>query len=335
MKDSLDQDFIIDDMTAEQAIAKLLAGEKVEVKYQGYGHGTADKPVGKIILELKADPGAQVNNLNIHNAGPVGDAVEKYILSAEYKPTETELGADDWHTGSFGTKDRGKEAEDKTKNNTHIINVFAKKMKIEKADQTGSIITGDTATFILYRKATQAELNDNAVSKTTLSGMDGQYVAVQTLTTDGGVVTTDVLLLLADNEPYYLVETKAPAGYNMLIEPLKVTIDMTGHNTWTKIVDNTTSQEKPNPYALSNWLQEATIKLWKLDGTAYDPMHTSTYNHNNDTTDASVTYRIINNAGYELPSTGGPGTTIFYAAGIALIALAAFLLLRRKERESL
>ena len=117
----------------------------------------------------------------------------------------------------------------------------------------------------------------------------------------------------------------------MLTEPLKVTIDMTGHNTWTILSDKTTSQDKPDPYAVSNWLQEATIKLWNLDGTAYDPSQTSDYDHTNDTTDASVAYKIINDAGVELPSTGGPGTRLFTILGSILILGAGVLLWRRRR----
>ena len=121
----------------------------------------------------------------------------------------------------------------------------------------------------------------------------------------------------------------------MLSEPLKVIIDMKG-NTWTKLSDNSTSQEKPEPYELSNWLQEATIKLLNLDDTAYDPAYTSTYDHTNDTTDASVTYKIMNSAGYELPQTGGIGTTLFTAiGGLMTVTAGAILTLtayrRRKQ----
>ena len=128
-----------------------------------------------------------------------------------------------------------------------------------------------------------------------------------------------------------MVETKAPAGYIMLTKPLKVTIDMAGHNTWTKLSDNSTSQTKPNPYVLSNWLQETTIKIWNPDDTAYDPSHTPVYDHTNDTTEASVVYKILNNAGYELPSTGGPGTRFFTILGSILTFGAGVLLWRRRR----
>ena len=48
----------------------------------------------------------------------------------------------------------------------------------------------------------------------------------------------------------------------------------------------------------------------------------------------TVYYDIANNAGYELPSTGGPGDAIFRLSGLSLISLAvlAMLSLSRKRR---
>lgn len=44
-----------------------------------------------------------------------------------------------------------------------------------------------------------------------------------------------------------------------------------------------------------------------------------------------VNITIKNNQGTQLPSTGGIGTTIFYAAGIVLMAGAVFFVVRRKR----
>ena len=276
-----------------------------------------------------------------HTTDATGTPVETYTLTVVFSPDYVHVpagqGGDpeqakEYHTGTFGLGYQGHAAGTDTSTNEHKINVFAKKLQIMKADQSGNIITSDSAAFVLYRKATEEELAKDSVTKTDLTGVDGKYVAVQTLTTSEGTVTTDKLPLLADNEPYYLVETKAPAGYIMLTEPLKVTIDMSDNNTWTKLADVTTSPVKPNPYVLSNWLQKASIKLLKLDDTAYDPSHTLTYNSNNDTTGASEQYKIFNNAGVELPSTGGSGTRLFTILGSILIFSSALLYIRQRRR---
>ena len=85
---------------------------------------------------------------------------------------------------------------------------------------------------------------------------------------------------------------------------------------------------------MSDWIQEATIKLSNLDGTAYDPTKVPTYDHTNDTTDASVTYKIVNSAGYELPATGGEGYLLFSVLGTMMALTATICLMGKKRRET-
>lgn len=91
---------------------------------------------------------------------------------------------------------------------------------------------------------------------------------------------------------YYLEETSAPAGYIMLSEPVTITVSST-EVTYMQS-DNSMSQSGKG---ISH---EA----------ATDP----------------YTLTVTNNAGYELPSTGGPGTRLFTILGTALIAGAGLLL---------
>ena len=89
---------------------------------------------------------------------------------------------------------------------------------------------------------------------------------------------------------FTITEIKAPDGYNMLTEELKVTI------TWNE-----------------------ETKLFEYTGAT------------DENGVARVT--IINQAGTELPSTGGTGTTIFYLVG-GILVLAAVVLLVSKKRMS-
>ena len=322
----------------EEFFTQAAASGGITIPYNAYGINDGTNIVVTLTKRIAEGEETDFINHSPHETTVAGNGVEQYTLKVVHTPDYNVLPrgqggsyTGDIHTGTFGTLYQGHASGTESSENTHVINVFAKKMEIKKVDQLKELITHDSATFVLYRKATA----EDTTGKTGVPGLVGEYVAVQTLTTTGGTVTTNPLPLLANNEPYYLVETKAPDGFNTLAEPLKVTIDMTDHNTWTKVADGTTSQTKPDPYELSNWLQEATVKLLKMDNTAYVPDQIVDYNHDNDTTNASVTYQIINDAGAELPEAGGPGTYLHTLCGLALFAAAGFvgIVSRRKESE--
>ena len=306
--------------------------------YDLYGQ---DNP-GKITLKLEKD-----HDLGDHVTTETGEAVETYTLRVLFEPSYDHLpvgiggdGSWPYHTGGFGLGDYGNAAGIEDRKYEHVIDVFAKKLQILKADQEQNTITGSEAVFTLYRKATAAEMSDDAIEKVSVAGLTGQYIVIETLTTNNGVVRTDALPLLENNEPYYLVETEAPDGYNRLTEPLQVKIDMDGHNTWTKKTDGSTSQTKPNPYVVSDWLQEATIKVTDSSGNETSSAvfvlpqgEYERYNSTNDTTDASVTYKIINESGVTLPEAGGPGTTWIYLIGsLLLLGCGIALVTRRRMR---
>lgn len=89
-----------------------------------------------------------------------------------------------------------------------------------------------------------------------------------------------------DDGTYNVKETKAPAGYDLPADPFVVTL---------------TAQTKNN----QEW-----------DGTPANALINPTNGQFNQT--------FVNNAGSSLPSTGGMGTTILYAAGAAIVLVAAF-----------
>ncbi|MDD6876564.1 MAG: SpaH/EbpB family LPXTG-anchored major pilin, partial [Clostridiaceae bacterium] len=108
-----------------------------------------------------------------------------------------------------------------------------------------------------------------------------------------------------DAGTYYLVETKAPAGYNLLKNPIKVTIAAT--------LDK--SENNPALTAL-------TISV--DDGTA----------ENGNLETGAVATNVKNNQGATLPETGGAGTTAFYIIGGCLVLAAAVLLVTKKRMSS-
>lgn len=106
---------------------------------------------------------------------------------------------------------------------------------------------------------------------------------------------------------YYLVETEAPDGYNILSEPVKVYINDEGKVT----IDDNNSHKVTND-----------------DGTTSDVDYEVSEN------DASITVTIENYTGTELPETGGIGTTIFYIAGAILVIGAGVVFVTRRRMHS-
>ena len=95
-----------------------------------------------------------------------------------------------------------------------------------------------------------------------------------------------------DSGTYYLHETEAPAGYNLLKEDVTVTITAT----------------------------------YGEDGQITSSSAASTNNGQ-----YQQVQKIENKSGTELPSTGGIGTTIFYIAGAILVIAAGVLLVTRRR----
>ena len=110
-----------------------------------------------------------------------------------------------------------------------------------------------------------------------------------------------------DDGTYYLKETEAPTGYNLLSNEITVVIAAatTNGQTWTDGVASS---------ALTNLTVTA-------DGTA----------GTGDTSTGIAGITVANNKGSTLPETGGMGTTLFYVLGGGLVLVAVVLLVTKKR----
>jgi len=142
---------------------------------------------------------------------------------------------------------------------------------------------------------------DGQNSNTKLSGatfeldkyVGGTWVAKQTLTTDAtGIISFGKL----GSGQYRLVETVAPSGYNLLVNPIGFTITATFSGT-----------------------DLATL-------TSSNPLFTV------DLGGRTLSATVQDNAGSILPGTGGIGVTVFYIAGLSITVGAALFLIYRKKR---
>lgn len=148
------------------------------------------------------------------------------------------------------------------------------------------------AKFVLYRM--DGDTKEYAtLTGNKIAGWVNDKDKATTLETNGA---GDILIEGLNVGTYYLEETEAPAGYNKLTEPIEVKITAT-----------------PDATGVSE-----TVEYKNKNDSTYTPA-----------TNAIV--KVLNEAGTQLPSTGGIGTTLFYVIGGGLMAVAAVLLVTKKR----
>ena len=186
------------------------------------------------------------------------------------------------------------------------------KVDVTKVDGNDKTKTLEGAVFVLSEKSgldlepgkdgTPTENLDKLIKL--VDNHNGTYTVANTNTTTTYTMTTPTdgkisIKGLDDEKEYYLYETKAPGGYNVLTAPVKIKIT---NNTYNAIGNQIVNQ--PNV---------------EVNGrNAY----------------SGVGFEVENNVGTTLPGTGGIGTTIFYVIGGGLMVAAAILLITKKRMEN-
>ena len=182
--------------------------------------------------------------------------------------------------------------------------------KAEKADGTPL----QDVEFDLYKEVSKETINAITGAKAKNVGLDSEkyWLKINTdplKTDENGEVSQSGLA----NGTYYLVETKTNKNYNLLKEPVKVELN---------IVYTTTIK--------TEWVtDENGVKtLVKNEITKTE------FKEGSDTSTGTHTETIINKKGFTLPITGGMGTVLFSIAGFALMAGAAFVLLKGRRKDA-
>ena len=190
--------------------------------------------------------------------------------------------------------------------------VYTFKLSINKRanSKTGDPLAG--IKFDLYKEVSKGTTGAASAEDVKNAGLDGKktWMKIATLTTkkDG----TDEKSGLA-NGTYYLVETKTVGGYNLLKAPVEVKLDIV-YTTTTK--KEYVTEENGVKTLVKNEIEKTTFTE---NGAKSTGIHTET---------------IINKKGFELPITGGMGTVLFSIAGFALMAGAAFVLLKGRRKDA-
>ena len=112
-----------------------------------------------------------------------------------------------------------------------------------------------------------------------------------------------------DEGIYYLKETKSPAGYTLLTNPIKVEI---------------TAKEDQYGHATG----EFTVKVNDQEITAA----TGDYTTHLDQAEGTVTVAVENHKGFTLPATGGTGIALFLLIGAAGILTVSAVLVKKSRK---
>lgn len=235
------------------------------------------------------------------DSGKTGKVTVKYkaivnkfaVVGGEGNPNEVDLEFSNNPT----TNSTGETPKD-------IVTSFTYQLNVTKVDGNNEEITLKDARFALYRLVDDPD-----------GGQKKEYVLIdddkkvsgwqETLPTDGNIVTDDngkMSVIGLDAGVYYLTECVAPDGYNLLDGDVKITIDAEYSTDGKTIEKLTVTVGEGEP----------------TDGIKEDGV---------------LEITVTNFSGVELPSTGGIGTTIFYALG-GLLAVGAAVFLVTKKRMS-
>ena len=173
--------------------------------------------------------------------------------------------------------------------------------QLNKVDASGNALAG--ATFSI----TGLKLTGEAGSYTVVGATpSGETDTVMSCDTNGKLVIRG----LDADVTYTVTEVAAPSGYNKLTSTFNL----------DPVIESTT----------------VTYKTWTVtNGTiTYGEEQTETIGANNVTFTKALDDTaeiVVNQTGAELPSTGGIGTTIFYAVGMILVIGAGIVLVTRRR----
>ena len=203
---------------------------------------------------------------------------------------------------------------------TYVIDLNLDVLKVDGSNAETKL---DGAKFVLYREVTTTTPAGEEGGEATTSTAKQYYKwadnkvtwvteqsSADVFETEGGNLKQQVRGL--DAGTYYLLETEAPTGYNLLKDPVTVTITATPDSATgvTKVTYSAT-------YGSENAaMTNGVVDLTSETQASKQPVATGT---------------IENNSGAQLPSTGGIGTTIFYVVGSIMVVAAGVLLITKKR----
>lgn len=192
--------------------------------------------------------------------------------------------------------------EDHIKDQATVYSFVIDVTKIDGNDNTTKL---DGVKFDLYKYNGEKETPELA----DLKGNDGILVKEGLVTQNGGKIIQERL----SNGTYYLVETEAMDGYNLLKSPVKVKINVSYTvTTKTDITKNADGE-------VTGYTSTTTVE-------------TPTFKDGEDEVSGTYAVTIENRRGFTLPKTGDIGTAMFLIIGIGGMLAAVYIMLRGRKR---
>lgn len=203
-------------------------------------------------------------------------------------------------------------ADDEDK--TPLGNVEFDLYKQVEKDATGAITDADAKALGLDTAVGWVRVNND-------EDTSGKHVALKTDT--NGKLEVNGL----ENGIYKLVETKTHDGYNLLKEPVDVTLSIAYKTTW----------KKTDTYNNGVWVKsDVTQKNETFDANHIvelgEAMNDGTQSGVGNT--GMITKTIINRKGFNLPVTGGFGTLLFSGIGVLLVLAGVSVLFSLKKKNN-
>lgn len=232
---------------------------------------------------------------------------ENAVVDGDSKPS---YGEDNMNNAevNFSTNPDGSGTGTSTPDKVHTYTFGFDVLKIDGEDQ--KVLPG--AKFELRPLDGADEGDAIAFTEQTIDGKtyyrpaktDGTFVDADQQTNT--VVTSDdegmIHFIGLAEGTYNLVETQAPAGYNTLKDPVKVTV-------------------------AASYRENGELGSWSVSFDDQEPWEWQY----GTTVQVPAKVTVENNKGGMLPGTGGMGTVLFTVAGVALIAFGVFWSLKRSK----
>lgn len=203
-----------------------------------------------------------------------------------------------------------------------VVITYVTELTIEKVDGAGKILTG--AAFRIEGDGVNIVITTGEVY--IVDNENGTYWKLK----DGTYTTTDPAGEDIDTSVYEDINTKYSKATKTTIDTssegvnAEGFVDENGKLTFTGLgAGEYTITEIVTP-AGYNTIAPFTIKI------EFD-VETGTFTFTRGEAEASDTIQVVNEAGAQLPETGGMGTTIFYIVGGLLVVAAVVLLVTKKR----